>query len=726
MLVCANDNTKDTAAASIQKEIIEPHADVTSSRKRSASDLSDCSAGSAAMLSSAPKKRVALRHLLSAASANDDGCQNGEGGAGLVEKSMETYYEDVKEGSQKKLHSYMYTQQPKEAGVYVNDEYYEAAAEWKRSGSSQTKPVAVRPRSPSPGATEAEGTRTSTGPVPMSVVMYQTVGTGSASFDLNGIPDRERPRHKNEAMEQAATAAIRDALDKTTSLHLGCDGTSHTPQRQPLSNRGRTVAIQLGVPDLGIGGSSIDVSAACAPMWTPEQVSITSGIGGMYIAPARIEVPGGNVSVPSPPSQTKGHVVVIASVKISEKQDQNESTEATTAASSLQMLSAATAPSPSDDLPSRIELQRRLHQAESIIENLLTAESQRLQKLEPLLPAASSLATEAVSSPYTNQSQVIPTAADMDPDIEVKTYSSRVPTSKVNNPWNEKLASHMPNVPEVAAVYGTGGIAETEDCAQPQSSSGRVSASSSTSSSTRSFAVAALSAVPYHATTAMDASASVATKYISNNNIKLDQLVTLMDQAEQKIAKVNYHDYASLSDAFLNDQKRTFEKNQTDLMLLSKRSVCFPVKIMILTEECYRQGKTDIVAWNSNGRAFKVWDHDRFENEILPLYLESSKYSSFLRQLNLYGFRRFSAGADKGSYYHPKFLRGLPWIATTIQRTKVNGRKSRKAGNPEAEPRLDDYKHLREPPRDSPYWKLHEALKGSVSSCKQSTKSSDS
>ena len=548
----------------------------------------------------------------------------------------------------------------------------------------------------------------------MSVVMCQTVGTGIASLDLNGIPEQDHPSHKNEAMEQAATAAIRDALDKTTSLHLGCGGTSHTPRRQPLSNRGRTVAIQLGVPDLGIGGSSIDVSAACAPMWTPEQVSITLGIGGMHIVPARDEVPGGNVPKPSTPSQKNGHVVVKASVKISEQQDQNESTETKTAASSLQMLSAAAAPSPPNDLPSRIELQRRLHPAESIIENLLTAESQRVQKLGTLLPTPS----PAVASSLTKQSQVTPTAADMDPDIEVKTYSSRVPTSKVNNPWNENLPSHMPNVPEVAAVYGTGGIAETEDCAQPQSSSARVSASSSTSSSTGFVAVAAPSAAPYHATIAMDASASVATKSNSNHDIKLEQLVKLMDQAEQKIAKHNYHEYASLSDAFLNDQKTTFEKSQTDLMLLSKRSVCFPVKIMILIEECGRQGKTDIVAWNSNGRAFKVWDHDRFENEILPLYLESSKYSSFLRQLNLYGFRRFSAGADKGSYYHPKFLRGLPWIATTIQRTKVNGRKSRKAGNPEAEPRLDDYKHLREPPRDSPYWKLHEALTGSVSFCK--------
>ena len=714
MLAHANDKTKDTAAASMTQKDIKPHADAaTSNRKRTASDLSDCSMGSAAKLSSAPKKRVALRRLLSTASSstlekNDDGPE---------EKPKDTYDEDMKEGSQKDLHQCMYTQQTIEDNMNADDEYCGPAAGKIRSGSSQTKPMAVRPRSPAADAAEAEDTRTSTGPTPTLVVMCQTVGTGIASLDLDGIPDQDHPRHKNETMEQAATAAIRDALGKT-SLHLGYGGTSHTSQRQPLSNRGRTIAIQLGVPDLGIGGSSIDVSAACAPMWTPEQVSISSGIGGMYIVPARDEGPADNAT---------SHVVVIASVTISE--EQNESTEAKTAASSLQMLSAAAAPSPPNDLPSRIELQRRLHQAESIIENLLAAESQRVQKLDPQLPpAASSLVTTAAPSSNTKQSQVqvTPTDADMDPDIEVKTYSSRVPALKVNNPWNDDLPSHMPKVPEKAVVDSTAGIAETGEVVPSQSSSGRVSASSSTSSSTGSFAVAAPSAVPYPATNAMDAAASAVQSSASKLDIQLDQLVQIMDQAEQKITKHNYLDYASLSDAFLNDQKKTFEKSQTELMLLSKRSVCFPVKIMILIEECERQGKTDIVAWNSNGRAFKVWDHVRFENEILPLYLESSKYSSFLRQLNLYGFRGCSGGADKGNYYHPKFLRGLPWIATKIQRTKVNGPKSRKAGNPEAEPRLDDYRHLGEPPRDSPYWKLHEALAGSASSCKQIKKSSDS
>ena len=34
-----------------------------------------------------------------------------------------------------------------------------------------------------------------------------------------------------------------------------------------------------------------------------------------------------------------------------------------------------------------------------------------------------------------------------------------------------------------------------------------------------------------------------------------------------------------------------------------------------------------------------------------------TKYTSFQRQLNLYGFRRISKGEDQGSYFHPKFQR---------------------------------------------------------------------
>jgi hypothetical protein len=68
-----------------------------------------------------------------------------------------------------------------------------------------------------------------------------------------------------------------------------------------------------------------------------------------------------------------------------------------------------------------------------------------------------------------------------------------------------------------------------------------------------------------------------------------------------------------------------------------------------------------------------------------------TKKSSFLRQLNLYSFNRFSAGPDQGSYYHEKFLRGMKYLARRMVRQKVNGNRIRSAGNPDEEPNLALY-----------------------------------
>lgn len=45
-----------------------------------------------------------------------------------------------------------------------------------------------------------------------------------------------------------------------------------------------------------------------------------------------------------------------------------------------------------------------------------------------------------------------------------------------------------------------------------------------------------------------------------------------------------------------------------------------------------------------------------------------SKYSSFQRQLNIYGFQRIVKGPDKNCYYHKHFLRGHPHLIPKIDR----------------------------------------------------------
>ena len=60
-----------------------------------------------------------------------------------------------------------------------------------------------------------------------------------------------------------------------------------------------------------------------------------------------------------------------------------------------------------------------------------------------------------------------------------------------------------------------------------------------------------------------------------------------------------------------------------------------------------------------------------FENRVIPKYFEHSKYSSFIRQANGWGFRRLTAGRDRNAYYHPLFLRGLPHLCKEMKRPGI-------------------------------------------------------
>jgi len=105
-----------------------------------------------------------------------------------------------------------------------------------------------------------------------------------------------------------------------------------------------------------------------------------------------------------------------------------------------------------------------------------------------------------------------------------------------------------------------------------------------------------------------------------------------------------------------------------------------------MLQELQKDGFDHIISWRPHGRAFMVVDQEAFAKEILPLWFRQSKYSSFQRQLNLYGFKRVGSGTDKGSHYHEHFLRGMPCLTSKIVRTKVKGtgtRKPRSAEDPD-------------------------------------------
>ena len=104
----------------------------------------------------------------------------------------------------------------------------------------------------------------------------------------------------------------------------------------------------------------------------------------------------------------------------------------------------------------------------------------------------------------------------------------------------------------------------------------------------------------------------------------------------------------------------------------------FPMKLHRMLGIIEDLGYMNIISWKVHGRAFQVHDVDQFVKLILPKFFRQSQISSFQRQLNLYGFRRFLNGFDTGAYYHELFLREKLFLCKAIFRTKVKGTTKRR------------------------------------------------
>lgn len=99
----------------------------------------------------------------------------------------------------------------------------------------------------------------------------------------------------------------------------------------------------------------------------------------------------------------------------------------------------------------------------------------------------------------------------------------------------------------------------------------------------------------------------------------------------------------------------------------------FPSKLHRMLEACERDGLSKIASFFPHGRAFAIHQPRRFAEEVMPKHFKQTKYTSFQRQLNLYGFRRLSLGPDVGGYYHERFLKGQPQLSVGMKRTKLKG-----------------------------------------------------
>jgi len=96
-----------------------------------------------------------------------------------------------------------------------------------------------------------------------------------------------------------------------------------------------------------------------------------------------------------------------------------------------------------------------------------------------------------------------------------------------------------------------------------------------------------------------------------------------------------------------------------------------------MLETVEKENLTSIISWQPHGRAFRIHNREKFIETVLPRFFGKIKMSSFLRQINLYGFRRIDRGLDANGYYHELFLHGKPFLIEGMVRLKTKKNASR-------------------------------------------------
>ncbi|OMO71395.1 Heat shock factor (HSF)-type, DNA-binding protein [Corchorus capsularis] len=133
----------------------------------------------------------------------------------------------------------------------------------------------------------------------------------------------------------------------------------------------------------------------------------------------------------------------------------------------------------------------------------------------------------------------------------------------------------------------------------------------------------------------------------------------------------------------LMDQSMASDSNNKGLLEYVRKSTPPPflLKTYMMVDD---PATDDVISWNADGTGFVVWQPAEFARDLLPTLFKHSNFSSFVRQLNTYGFRKVAT--SRWEFCNDMFQKGERELLCNIRRRKAWANKQQNAAPTQASP----------------------------------------